>query len=70
MVPSASIGGLWLVCRLDKRSLRPAGSPTLERTPAAPEAASAAVATPEAARAALARPVESDYDPAPPAELP
>lgn len=25
MVPSASIGGLWLVCRLDKNSLRPAG---------------------------------------------
>jgi len=29
MVPSASIGGLWLVCRLDKRALRPpAGSPS------------------------------------------
>lgn len=25
MVPSASIGGLWLVCRLDKNSLRPKG---------------------------------------------
>lgn len=27
MVPSASTGGLWLVCRLDKRFLRPAGTP-------------------------------------------
>ncbi len=27
MVPSASIGGLWLLCRLDKRHLRPAVPP-------------------------------------------
>ena len=27
MVPSASIGGLWLLCRLDKGSLRDGGSP-------------------------------------------
>ncbi len=25
MVPSASIGGLWLICRLDKNNVRPAG---------------------------------------------
>jgi uncharacterized protein involved in cysteine biosynthesis len=27
MVPSASLGGLWLLCRLDKRVLRPAAPP-------------------------------------------
>jgi uncharacterized protein involved in cysteine biosynthesis len=26
MVPSASIGGLWLLCRLDKNNLRPPGA--------------------------------------------
>ncbi len=37
MVPSASIGGLWLVCRLDKRHLRPAElRPAVRRTGSIP----------------------------------
>jgi uncharacterized protein involved in cysteine biosynthesis len=36
MVPAASIGGLWLLCRLDKNSLRPA---ELRVTPGARAAA-------------------------------
>ncbi|MEX1025400.1 MAG: EI24 domain-containing protein [Planctomycetota bacterium] len=30
MVPSASIGGLWLICRLDKRHTRPAEAPRIQ----------------------------------------
>ena len=32
LVPAASIGGLWLVCRLDKSNLRPEGAPELSST--------------------------------------
>ena len=28
MVPSASVGGLWLICRLDKTPMRPEASPS------------------------------------------
>lgn len=35
MVPAASIGGLWLICRLDKRAARPSDVPTIEPGPIA-----------------------------------
>ena len=41
MVPAASIGGLWLVCRLDKNGLRPK---TLWITGPAPQKGAAEVA--------------------------
>lgn len=36
MVPAASIGGLWLICRLDKAHQRPAGAPAIVASPAQP----------------------------------